>query len=98
MILTKDHLQFYREHKVPAPYWGLEVNRVSVHTLINAQVPQPKRHQTEPNNLLHLIRLVQSHKRETVKELLKRLAYNPHGTDPKRRTGYARKWYAQLTK
>ena len=100
MILTKDHLQFYREHKVPAPYWGLEASRVSVHTLINAQVqwPKPKRHRTEPNNLLYLIRMVKAHKQETVKEFLKRLSNNPSGTDPKRRTGYARKWYARLTK
>lgn len=96
MILTKSHLQFYREKKLPAPKWGLESNPVSVHELINSQDPIRRKMKNEPNTLIHLIRLVQSHKQETVIGFLKRLAYNPCRTDTPRRVGYARKWYAHL--
>jgi len=99
MRITKDHLQFYREHKLAAPAWSMGApTPVSIHTLINAQVPQPKQHRTEPNTLIHLVKLVQGHKQETVVSFLSRLAHKPCGTDSKRRTGYARKWYALLTR
>jgi hypothetical protein len=111
MIITADHIQFYRERKVPRPSWAPAIKTskvlgrvyaqetlVSVHTLINAQVPEVRKHRTEPNNLIHLIRLVQSHKAETVTQFLYRLATKPCGTDPKRRVGYARAWYQKLTR
>lgn len=105
MIVTRSHVQFYREQKVPRPSWAPAITRthfgvsevaVDINTLINAQVPEYKKHRTEPHNLIHLVRLVQRHKQETVKDLLYRLSVNPSGTDPKRRVGYARKWYAKL--
>jgi hypothetical protein len=107
MILTRLHVQFFREQKVPRPSWAPAITRthfgvsevpVNIHALINAQVPERKTHRTEPHNLIHLVKLVQGHKQETVKAFLYRLATEPCGTDPKRRTGYARKWYAKLTR
>jgi hypothetical protein len=99
MRITKDHLQFYREHKLATPAWSMGAPEpVSIHTLINAQVPQPKQHRTEPNNLIHLVKLVQRHRQETVKEFLRHCAFLPCGTDPKRRTGYARSWYAKIVR
>ena len=111
MIITAAHVQFYRERKCPRPSWAPVINvskvfgreypqesLVSVHTLINAQVPEKKKHRTEPTTLIHLVRCVQSHKQETVKDFLYRLATEPCGTDPKRRTGYARTWYHKLNK
>lgn len=108
MIITTQHLRFYQAKKTPVPAWINSIAKtpwklvepcgVSVHELINIQVPEYKRIKTEPNNLIHLIRLVQSHKQETVREFLYRLATEPCGTDPKRRTGYARKWYAKLVR
>ena len=100
MLITLNHLQFYREHKVARPAWAaalqLTHNTVSIHTLINAQVPDYKKNRIEPQTLIHLVRLVQSHKAETVKKFLYRLATNPSLTDSKRRVSFARTWYAHL--
>jgi len=109
MIITANHVQFYRERKIPRPSWAAAIKTsklfgktyaqetlVSVHALINAQVPEVRKHRTEPNNLIHLIRCVQSHKQETLEQFLYRLSTEPCGTDPKRRTGYARTWYAKI--
>lgn len=109
MVITADHVQFYREQKFPRPSWAPPIKTsillgqvsaherlVSVHTLINSQVPEKKKHRTEPHNLIHLVRCVQRHKQETVKDFLYRCATEPCGTDPKRRTGYARTWYNKL--
>lgn len=107
MILTIDHLRFYQAKKTPVPTWFSQIAKppkwakfepcaVSVHALINVQVPEYKRTKTEPHNLIHLIRLVQTHKEETVPEFLSRLVTRPYTTDSKRRIGYARKWLKKL--
>jgi hypothetical protein len=108
MKLTTEHLRFYQAKKTPVPQWITKIAKtpwalvepcnVSIHTLINQQVPNKKLRSSEPHNLIHLVKSVQGHKQETVREFLYRLATKPCGTDPKRRTGYARKWYAKLTR
>ena len=108
MIITTDHLRFYQAKKTPVPGWIAQIGKtpwrlvepcnVSIHTLINQQVPSKKLRSTEPGNLIYLVKSVRSRKQETVREFLHRLATEPCGTDPKRRTGYARKWYAKLTR
>jgi len=108
MLITTDHLRFYQAKKTPVPGWIAQIGKtpwrpvepcnVSIHTLINQQVPSKKKRTTEPGNLIYLVKLVQSHKQETVKGFLYRLAHKPCGTDPKRRIGYARKWYVKLTR
>lgn len=98
MKITTQHLRFYQAKKTRVPGWitqiAVEPCAVSVHELINLQEKAPR--YTDAHGLLHLIRLVQGHKQETVKEFLYRLATRPCATDPKRRTGYARKWYRRL--
>ena len=100
MILTISHVQFYQAKKTPVPGWAATLTKpvpeVSIHELINVQVPEYKRTKTEPNNLIHLIRCVQRHRLETVESMLKRVAFTPYPTDPKRRVGYARKWLKKL--
>lgn len=104
MKIITEHLRFYQAKKTPVPAWIKHISKtpwtlvqpcgVSVDALINVQVKMPKYY--DAHNLIHLVRLVQEHKRETVKGFLYRLATQPCGTDPKRRTGYARKWYSKL--
>lgn len=100
MILTVNHLKFYQAKKTPVPGWAATITKpvpeVSIHELINVQVPEYKRTKTEPNNLIHIIRCVQRHRQETVQSLLARIAYTPHVTDTKRRSGYAKKWLRKL--
>ena len=105
MRITTEHLRFYQAKKTPVPQWITKIAKtpwtlvepcgISVHSLINTQTKSPR--YTDAHNLMHLVKLVQSHKQETVPQFLYRLATEPCGTDPKRRTGYARKWYAKLT-
>lgn len=104
MKITTEHLRFYQAKKTPVPGWTTAIAKtpwtliepcgVSIHTLINVQTKTPK--YTDAQTLIHLVKLVQGHKQETVKGFLYRLMTNPCFTDPKRRIGYARKWYAKL--
>lgn len=122
MKLTTDHLRFYQAKKTPVPKWSAQIAKtpwrlerpgnVSIHTLINAQVPRVPRH--EAGNLIHLVQLVQrTHDAgvnpfpETVRDFLRRIASNYCPTDKtyltvaadtRRRIGYARKWSKRLTK
>lgn len=105
MKLTTAHLRFYQAMKTPVPQWITQIPKtpwslvtpcaVSVHELINSQIKIPKR--LDAQNLMHLVRLVQSHKEETVHEFLTRVATRPYSTDSKRRVAYARKWAAKLS-
>jgi len=104
MIITTDHLRFYQAKKTPVPQWITKISKtpwvlvepcaVSVHTLINVQTKTPKRY--DALNLMHLVKLVQRNKQETIRDFLYRIAYHPCSTDTKRRIGYARKWRAKL--
>ena len=104
MKITTQHLRFYQAKKTRVPGWITQIAKtpwslvepcaVPVHALIHLQEKAPR--YTDAHRLLHLIRLVQGHKQEPVKEFLYRLATSRSATDPKRRTGYARKWYRRL--
>lgn len=106
MKITTQHLRFYQAKKTPVPGWITKIAKtpwslvepgaVSVHELINLQEKAPR--YSDAHSLMHLVKLVQGHKQETVKEFLYRLATRPCATDPKRRTSDARKWYGKLTR
>lgn len=104
MKITTEHLRFYQAKKTPVPGWITQIAKtpwslvqvcaVSVHDLINVQTKRDKR--LEAHNLMHLVRLVQSHKQETVYQMLYRIGTRPSGTDSKRRVAYAKKWALRL--
>ncbi len=112
MVITQAHIDFYRARKVPAV--GLQARvkpkgafvarleerapRVAViDLLINSQMTETKRAGTEPHNILAFIRGWRQRGEDIMAEL-RRLAYEPYNTDPKRRTAYARRWHARLAK
>lgn len=104
MKLTTEHLRFYQAKKTPVPGWITQIAKtpwtlvqacgVSVHDLINVQTKRDKR--LEAHNLMHLVRLVKSHKQETVYQMLHRIATRPCMTDSKRRVAYAKKWSERI--
>jgi hypothetical protein len=106
MRITKAHIDFYRSKKAPATglearipprklFWSYLKPTAVIDELINSQTPTGIRQSTEPHNLLNFIRGWR-HRGEDILVELKRTAYEPYNTDPKRRTAYARRWYVKL--
>ena len=106
MLITQAHIDFYRLKKLPChslqskvktPFMPKGYVRTeTIDCLINSQVKDARKGQTEPHNINNFIRGWRSRGENVVNELY-RLAYHPYGTDPERRTAYAKKWHARLT-
>lgn len=109
MKITQAHIDFYRAHKVPAA--GLRARLApqsaflrrlaaetprswSIDALINSQA-DGARNGTEPHNLLAFLRGTRA-RGESLAGKLYQTGWRPYATDPKRRTAYARRWYARL--
>lgn len=97
MKITKTHLRFWRERKVPAPGWVGRINprdrpvSVSVHQLINAQAKDPLNDcAMQVQNTLVLIRLAMKVRGLTAVQALESLSLgrrdgrSPHGVNADR--------------
>lgn len=101
MKITQAHLHFWERKKgVAVPKWatGLEsAPEISIHTLINAQVPS-KKLSNALNNTLVLLHFARKRGSDSLKQTLYRMATDPQTTiDPKRRAGYCRKWLEKMS-
>jgi hypothetical protein len=106
MLITQAHIDFYRAKKVPAtslqqyvkkPFnvkWYSPTSTIDI--LINSQVKDMHKG-TEPHNIISFLRGYRHRGLDSLLEL-RRMAYAPYSTDPKRRTAYAKKWYMRLAK
>lgn len=109
MKITQAHIDFYRAHKVPAVSLqarlapqSVFLRRLAAETprswsidaLINSQADGARKG-TEPHNLLVFLRGTRA-RGESLTGYLYRTGWHPYGTDPKRRTAYARRWYTRL--
>lgn len=99
MQITRVTLDWYRQKMKPR--WAAAVvakeRKISIDSVLNSQADaaagrRPMNH--EANNLLALCRSYR--KFGILKPELRRLATQPCGTDSKRRTAWALKWYRRL--
>ena len=96
MIITQDHINFMLKRKggaIARIGAGL-IPDVSIHDLINAQVPQKR--SLALGNTMHI--LCSARKRGDMMRLLKSMAMDPRTTiNPRRRQSTCRKWLRRIT-
>ena len=108
MILTQAHIEYWRDKKAPPPSWAKKVKNhdlvsarresTRIHSLINAHAGIKLAH-LEAGNTLAVLALVRKREgKDGVYSTLMAMANKPHPFATAKRTAYAKKWLARITR